>query len=161
MEAAAEIHDLIVDDLLSLFPEFKVRTGWRAAAEQVAVALLGDHPAESQGQLQRAKHSPSLFIWQDDVHVKLIETKDHILGAFDRHISEYADKHFAREGIEVRLSILRPPDIHAVHYDTINSGESQLLKPILCASAQVVYNSRVCQQCMDVCCAIASDHPCM
>jgi NADH dehydrogenase FAD-containing subunit len=42
---------------------------------------------------------------QDDVHVKLIETRDHILGAFDRHISEYADKHFAREGIEVRLMV--------------------------------------------------------
>lgn len=38
---------------------------------------------------------------QDLVHIKLIETRDHILGALDRHISEYADKQFARQGIEV------------------------------------------------------------
>lgn len=120
MEAAAEIHDLVVDDLLSLFPEFKVRTGCRAAAQQVTVAALyGTHLAESRASSSMQSSQPPPFCWQDDVHVKLIETKDHILGAFDRHISEYADKHFAREGIEVRLlqPILLRPVTHAVQYD--------------------------------------------
>mmetsp|Transcript_20485 Transcript_20485/g.61667 ORF Transcript_20485/g.61667 Transcript_20485/m.61667 type:complete len:427 (+) Transcript_20485:251-1531(+) len=38
---------------------------------------------------------------REHVHVKLIETRDHILSAFDRHISEFADQQFARQGIEV------------------------------------------------------------
>lgn len=36
-----------------------------------------------------------------DVHVKLIETRDHVLSSFDRQISTYADAEFARQGIEV------------------------------------------------------------
>ena len=43
----------------------------------------------------------SILTLQGEVHIKLIETRDHILGAFDRHISEFADKQFARQGIEV------------------------------------------------------------
>lgn len=87
VEAAAEMHDLVVDDLLSLFPDFK-----------------------------------------NHVHIKLIETKDHILGAFDRHISEFADQHFAREGIEVVYhSRVKSVDDDGVWLQTKDSPELQKL----------------------------------
>lgn len=38
------------------------------------------------------------------MRITLIETRDHLLNAYDRQIAEYAGKLFLREGIELKLN---------------------------------------------------------
>jgi len=65
VELAAEIHDLITQDLVKYFPKLK-----------------------------------------EEASVKLIDTHDHILSAFDRQIAQYATSHFRRSGIDLVLGCM-------------------------------------------------------
>jgi NADH:ubiquinone reductase (non-electrogenic) len=62
VEYAAELHDLIHEDLTGLYPEL-----------------------------------------QKIVKITVVQSGDHILNTFDGRISEYAEKKFAREGIDVKI----------------------------------------------------------
>lgn len=61
MEYAAELHDLIHDDLCRLYPHLT-----------------------------------------QDVTITVVQSGDHILNSFDRRISEYAEKKFSRDGVDVK-----------------------------------------------------------
>lgn len=65
VELAAEVHDLVKEDVLRLAPHLK-----------------------------------------DLVSITVLDTMDHLLGAFDRELSEYTASHFAREGINVALGTM-------------------------------------------------------
>ncbi len=41
---------------------------------------------------------------QSEVQIKLVETRDHILSMYDKQISEYTEKHFNRENIQLLLN---------------------------------------------------------
>lgn len=43
---------------------------------------------------------------KDEVRISVVDTMDHLLGAFDRQLSEYTQSHFARSGIDVQLSTM-------------------------------------------------------
>ena len=38
--------------------------------------------------------------------ITVVDTMDHLLGAFDRELSEYTANHFKREGINVQLGTM-------------------------------------------------------
>ena len=40
---------------------------------------------------------------QDQISITVVDTLDHLLGAFDRELSAYTREHFLREGIRVQL----------------------------------------------------------
>lgn len=43
---------------------------------------------------------------KDDISINILDTMDHLLGAFDRQLSEYTASHFQREGINVQLGTM-------------------------------------------------------
>ncbi len=43
---------------------------------------------------------------QGDISITVVDTMDHLLGAFDRQLSDYTRKHFLREGIKVQLGTM-------------------------------------------------------
>ena len=51
---------------------------------------------------------------QDDVSIKLIDTKDHLLSCYDRAISDYTGAFFKRQGIQVLSESHVRPASHAV-----------------------------------------------
>jgi len=62
VEYAAELHDLIHDDLCRLYPHL-----------------------------------------EQDVTITVVQSGDHILNCFDQRISEYAEKKFSRDGVDVKI----------------------------------------------------------
>ncbi len=62
MEYAAELHDLIHEDLSRLYPSL-----------------------------------------EKDATITVVQSADHILNSFDRRISEYAEKKFARDGVDMKI----------------------------------------------------------
>ncbi|CAK9857265.1 unnamed protein product [Sphagnum jensenii] len=62
VEYAAELHDLIHEDLSRLYPSL-----------------------------------------EKDATITVVQSADHILNSFDRRISEYAEKKFARDGVDVKI----------------------------------------------------------
>ncbi|EFN54551.1 hypothetical protein CHLNCDRAFT_58189 [Chlorella variabilis] len=43
---------------------------------------------------------------KEDISITVVDTMDHLLGAFDRQLSEYTASHFMREGINVQLGTM-------------------------------------------------------
>ncbi len=62
VEYAAELHDLIHEDLSRLYPSL-----------------------------------------EKDATITVVQSADHILNSFDRRISDYAEKKFARDGVDVKI----------------------------------------------------------
>jgi len=81
VEVAAEVHDMIIENLNRLYP--------------------------------------SLMQY---VKIRVVELMDHVLGTYDRAISEYTAKHFKRSGIELvvnsRVSAVRPNGVEVFNTKT-------------------------------------------
>ena len=43
---------------------------------------------------------------QGDIKITVIDTMDHLLGAFDRQLSEYAKDHLMKEGVKLELGTM-------------------------------------------------------
>ncbi|GAB4815644.1 hypothetical protein N2152v2_002690 [Parachlorella kessleri] len=105
VEVAAELHDLIKEDLVKLYPDEEdlvklypneVRTESASSTECAPLfakygLFIGDlvklYPSEVK-----------------DVRISLVEMTDHVLSMYDREISRYTAELFKRNGIELVLS---------------------------------------------------------
>lgn len=115
MELAAEIHDLIQEDMLKYFPYLKVCKSIPLTSQPITFNLqariTGKTAAmqrkwfgwSSDGSKSQPCSDARILGLQGEASVKLIDTHDHILSAFDRQIGQYATKHFQRTGIELVL----------------------------------------------------------
>ena len=65
--------------------------------------------AETSGRVTHTHATtthPVSLAEQKDVSITVVDTMDHLLGAFDRELSEYTANHFKREGINVQLGTM-------------------------------------------------------
>jgi NADH dehydrogenase FAD-containing subunit len=46
------------------------------------------------------------MVVQGDIKITVVDTMDHLLGAFERQLSEYTQKHLLKEGIRVQLGTM-------------------------------------------------------
>lgn len=105
VEVAAELHDMINDDLVKVYPGTLDKRSQREREKRG-----GEEKKE-----KRRKKTPHFFEEKKiknllkteiikDCRVRIIELQDHLLSTYDRAISEYTDKQFVRSGIELILN---------------------------------------------------------
>jgi len=105
VEVAAELHDMINDDLVKVYPGTLDKRSQREREKRG-----GEEKKE-----KRRKKTPHFFEEKKlknllkteiikDCRVCIIELQDHLLSTYDRAISEYTDKQFVRSGIELILN---------------------------------------------------------
>lgn len=129
VELAAELHDFVQEDVGRLMPHLKVRAlrvapapppahGPASAAHCAlscpALPLMPRRPVARAHALPCLTSVPCCCCHcrpaprplQDEVSITVVDTMDHLLGAFDRQLSEYTSKHFSRAGIDVQLGTM-------------------------------------------------------